>query len=280
MEATGVRELEPSLFEVVRPLLAGLSYGGSIVRSIVQGTHTGRIFVDRLPDPESALVWGRGGFHCVAGRADHGAFNAGWCDLLFGTLETRSCWIFPFPMGSWRPVLDGLLGQRSARKTMKSFRFREDRYRASREGKESLPSGCQLRHLDRDLFVRAGEELHPLIQRMWDAPERFASSGFGYCVLDADSRLASVCYAAFVGGDEYEVGIMTAEQYRRRGFASAAARGFIDECLSRQARPGWHCLTENEASCALARKLGFEPDLKFPIYRWTRRDDRTLPPLT
>ena len=49
--------------------------------------------------------------------------------------------------------------------------------------------------------------------------------------------------------------------------ATAVACALIDECLATQARPGWHCLTDNDGSSALALKLGFEPHLEFPIYR-------------
>ena len=73
--------------------------------------------------------------------------------------------------------------------------------------------------------------------------------------LTEESR---VCFRFTSGEDIAPIQVMTASEHQRKGYATIVARALIEEATQREITPSWECDTHNEASIALAEKLGFE----------------------
>ena len=112
----------------------------------------------------------------------------------------------------------------------------------------------ELHETDDVLFDRCKGRIVPLFS--WEDKQSFLQRGKGFCVTDGD-RVAACAFSSAVSGREIDIGVETAEGYRKRGLAYTAARAMIVYILKENKRPVWACSSENEGSRRLAESLGF-----------------------
>lgn len=93
----------------------------------------------------------------------------------------------------------------------------------------------------------------------------FLSHGLGLSLLAEDELLAEA-YAPVAGNNVMEIGVITAEPHRKKGYATWIAAHVIRRCLDRGQLVSWSCETDNPASTAIARKLGFVDERTYPVY--------------
>ena len=101
----------------------------------------------------------------------------------------------------------------------------------------------------------------------WCSRQAFLEKGAGFCLFRGED-MVSHCTSVLAGAGELEIGIGTEQPYRRRGSALLTASAFVELCLARGLAPIWGCFPENVPSYTLAKRLGFEDDLLFPICFW------------
>jgi len=112
--------------------------------------------------------------------------------------------------------------------------------------------------------IDAAMEFSPSFHQFWNGPERFLERGFGF-VMMRQRMIVSQVIAASVARGEVEVNIETIESCRGNGYASRLCYTFVQTCLDKGLLPKWDCMTENEPSKALARRLGFEELETYPV---------------
>jgi RimJ/RimL family protein N-acetyltransferase len=95
----------------------------------------------------------------------------------------------------------------------------------------------------------------------------FLTHGIGFALLQGD-QVASACTSVFASQTHVEIDVHTDEKFQHRGFAQLTASALIEACLQRGKTPNWECFWDNEASSALAGKLGFSPRSDYPVYYW------------
>lgn len=86
--------------------------------------------------------------------------------------------------------------------------------------------------------------------------EDLLSDGFAAGAI-VEGRLVGLAHTNAVTAQYADIGVATWEEYRRRGFASAAASMVARRLQERGLVPVWSAGEDNEASLALAAKLGF-----------------------
>jgi len=68
-------------------------------------------------------------------------------------------------------------------------------------------------------------------------------------------------------GDACEIGIHTAEPYRRRGLATLTAAATVEYALSNGfSTVGWQCSEDNLGSIGTAEKVGFERERDYTMW--------------
>ena len=117
----------------------------------------------------------------------------------------------------------------------------------------NIPDGYSLRSIDEELFSRLTGNVPPSLY--WDDYEQFSKYGTGFCIMHGNEA-ASWAFSSAVSSEETDIGIETAEAYRHRGLALAAAAAMIREILPDR-RPTWTCQRSNHGSARTAEKLGF-----------------------
>jgi len=125
-----------------------------------------------------------------------------------------------------------------------------------------LAEGFEFRPLDLDLLQ--GCEWKGEIEEYTGSLENFLAHGFGVC-LQQQGEIVAEAYAPFVGQGTAEIGAVTREAGRGRGYASLTCARLIQTCLERGLAPYWSCDADNLASINLARKLGFQNQGEYTI---------------
>lgn len=89
--------------------------------------------------------------------------------------------------------------------------------------------------------------------------------GIGYCCIYND-EIIGVASSNIFYKDGIEVNIRVKDEYRRKGIATAMASKLILECLRENRKVSWDAA--NMDSVGLAKKLGFEYDSTYIIYKF------------
>jgi GNAT superfamily N-acetyltransferase len=125
-----------------------------------------------------------------------------------------------------------------------------------------VPVGTHLRRVDEALLGRC--LWRDLITSAYGTQDRFLQHGMGLCLMSRH-EICSEAYAVFFGGGRVEIGAITQEKYRRRGYAHVTCQHLIRLCEARGFATYWSCEQDNVASMATARKLGYQVQR---AYQW------------
>jgi RimJ/RimL family protein N-acetyltransferase len=128
-----------------------------------------------------------------------------------------------------------------------------------------LPPGFSFRPLDAELLERCLWRDEMVVG--YHSIEAFLAMVVGVCLMHGD-ELCCETYALFPAEGHYEIGVITHEAYRGKGFAHATCVQLTDECARRGFATSWSCNEDNPGSLATARKLGYttEREYQFVIY--------------
>jgi GNAT superfamily N-acetyltransferase len=287
-----------------------------LIRAVIDGLQAGRIWVDRAPDPRSALVVTGFGFTCLLGEEDHqenhqdgqdgaaadgGAGRAAFDSRLRHRLQGEAAegqlpgyllWYAPPP--SWRAWLDRHPEGAVRRRERVRLRFGAGAPAAppldappALGQPESVPEGLRVAPLDNELLPAAEPLGLNLTSRFWSSAADLLQHGFGACLVAADGAVVSLCYTSCVADNLAEIDIATREDRRGHGLGAIVAREFIRQCRRRRVVPTWDCFTANQPSLRLAESLGFvETDrywlysFRTPLATWPWPSPSSPPPPT
>jgi len=119
---------------------------------------------------------------------------------------------------------------------------------------------ADIRLIDSGLFEKC--EWKDIQLLAYTTKENFLSKAFGFCVVQ-DEEICCECYATFNADTYTEMGVITAESKRRKGYASTVCLRVIDEARKRGLIPTWSCDQDNIESVNLAQKLGFHSPVEY-----------------
>ena len=129
----------------------------------------------------------------------------------------------------------------------------------------SVPAGCELLPIDAFWFERC--RYRDYYAAYFGSAEQTLKHGFGFCLVQGQ-ELLSEAFAADAALGMIEVGTITSELYRRRGYAAVTCAPLILECETRGYATYWNCATDNLASAALARSMGYQSEKEFRYVVW------------
>lgn len=251
--------------------------------AVLEGHCPGRVYVDDLQNPRSALLWEQmEGELYMAGAADNAAFNRAANALIRGQIRSEAQANLPglseftlFGKEAWQDQVEILL---KGTNPMRHYRQHFALKRLRVDWRALLPKGFALVPLDPALFARedleGAETMCDWVLGDWRTAAVFEQGERGCCVIDPTlSALVSWCASEHAcrpvpGGPlACEVGIYTREGYRRQGFATLVAAAAVERCLDAGIEQvGWHCWDSNLGSAATARKVGFELADEQPVW--------------
>lgn len=265
--------LSPEQYAPLRTLFEPLRYN-TVVDSVIDGNTPAWVIADDAERPTAALMWLRQDAMLVAGTPDDHAFNAALHSLLTTEVipDARARGIpylsLHYPDRDWEPpieaeILRGLGAVKARRRTYRRGQLLGNWQRR-------VPAGWQMRRVDEALLasdLAHADQMAGWVRSFWATDADFAARGLGFCLAN-DAAVGSWCVSVFVSAPDYEIGVATAPEYQRHGFATLTATAFVEHCLKSHLTPRWHCWEDNRASQRVAEKVGFESPMRYDVYRF------------
>ena len=267
-----IRELELQQYERVRSLFQGLDYQ-LMTAAVIDGTSPGKIWVDDLDTPTTALLASAEGY-CLAGDEDNAAFNQALNDLFRGIMgrgglirTDGEALTLVCDKDTWESKLDVVLSGRPPIKELRRY-YLFDHQQV--DWRSNLLAGFEIERIDEALLDQPGlaipDHVTGWICANWGSTGNLLQTGFGFCTVHSGQSVCW-CLADCVSGNACEMGIRTHPDYRRRGLATLTVAATVDYCLARGLQSiGWHCHEDNRGSQAVAEGVGFKMERTYVDY--------------
>ncbi|MFZ6026569.1 MAG: GNAT family N-acetyltransferase [Chloroflexota bacterium] len=276
--------LETSQYSQVRPLFRHLAQTQPMCAAVLAGAYPGKIFVDDLVQPRSALLttfieseaYGVWGF--LAGDAHNAAFNQALNAAIFERRvigrDTPALLLTCDPQ-DWGGQMDAVLAPRPP---IWTSRYHFVGRNAGRSERAALPEGFALEPMTDALLQMPGlpEDVAATLEK-WRgmAGERFAD--YGFVVVDRSGPqpvLASWATVDFVADGAGDLGFFTQPDYRKRGLGTIAVSAALEHGFANGLQQiNWTCEADNEGSLRTAEKLGLEKLGEYPM-AWLFLDEQ------
>jgi RimJ/RimL family protein N-acetyltransferase len=269
-----IHELGHGEHERVAPLFQGLDHQ-LITAAVLGGANPGRIWVDDVAEPGSAFMASPEGCFLAGYEANDG-FNRAVHEQIVVPLQNKyGIVVLICHPDAWEAVLDVVVGGQPV--VMRDrIHYLLDRPRV--DWKAEVPDGFDVEPIDAALLARTGlyipEHVTGWMKSNWGSVAGFMANGLGCCTVHGD-RIVSWSLADCIVGDACEIGIRTAEEYRRQGLATLTAAATVDACLARGVTAvGWQCDADNWGSRKVAEKVGFVHERNYVHYLCYTEDAR------
>ncbi|HSI99693.1 MAG TPA: GNAT family N-acetyltransferase [Patescibacteria group bacterium] len=129
-------------------------------------------------------------------------------------------------------------------------------------GAHHRPDGVEIVPIDASLLLRtewAEDTLHA-----FGSVERWEELGVGRAAVIGDELVAECLAGPRVRG-VLEMGVITREAYRGRGYGTLVSRLVAEACEDRGDRVWWNANAGNEPSIRIARRIGFQHERQYEL---------------
>jgi len=241
----------PRLFDRTLP-------NNPVLWAVLQGRHAGRAWVDNVPRPTQCLLRTDAVLTFVSPHTRQTFFDA----ALARARQTGEVWLV------WSPELYPRLHAPQAADVAPRLGFYDcDPHSPGLTAlRQLLPDGFAIRPIDRELLERC--EWGPDMAFYCGSLDNFLANDVGLCLMRGDDIIVEA-YASSLGKTQAEIGAVTREAYRGRGYAPIACAYLIQLLEQRGYRPYWSCDVDNPASIRVAQKLGFREQKAYQILEYS-----------
>ena len=256
-------ELSKEKYTLVIPFLKDIECETIYAYSILENKQQGRIFVDNLMFPKTALFWHYCGFAIVSGDCNNNEFNNELLKLLYGDYEkNQRKFVLYASNDAWRIKLSSLLDDDQVvnKRLRLSFKFDDCFFNLQNF---SVPYGYEIKEIDKLLLEKIEGNIIPRFS--WHSPQAFLDYGKGFCLIHED-KIACTAFSASIGNNQIDIGVETNDNYRRNGFGVITAAMMVSFCLDNAFEPIWGCRNDNTGSSSIALKLGFRQRTSYAFY--------------
>ncbi|NHJ49694.1 MAG: GNAT family N-acetyltransferase [Asgard group archaeon] len=260
-------ELQSDEFEKAQELFTEVEYNLNCM-VVIAGINQGRIWVDSKEKPSSGFLVDNMWSLFLAGNPNNNEFNASIGKILKDEIFpiakdkeeiTYGEWIFYFENQDWFEKIINEFGIKDP-VPLKRYHYVLEKLLVP-DWREKIPKGFEMRKIDESLLKQENlenfKEIKRWINSQYDNEEKFLEKGGGFCLLENNEVIASWCVSDWGVENKIEIGIGTASDYRRRGFATLCTSATTEHYFEKGYHVGWHCNHENEASWRTAEKVGF-----------------------
>lgn len=225
--------------------------------SVFQGRHTGRAVVDDLQQPSLCVVRTDAALTYASRNVNQGFLK----QAIEYYKQAGPVWLVH--SAGDPPAPDGyrLLPRLE-------FYDYDPSSRILSELHSHLPDGFHLQPIDMSLLKRC--EWRDDMAFYCGSLENFIRHDLGLCLM-RDEEIIVEAYASALGSPYAEIGAITHEPYRGRGYAPIAVAYLIVTLELRGFHAYWSCDIDNPASARVARKLGFR--IEKPYETWVYKPD-------
>ncbi|MFX1518193.1 MAG: GNAT family N-acetyltransferase [Promethearchaeota archaeon] len=274
-----ILELKPNEYNYIKTLADPVKFH-LVINAIIDTKIPGRIWVDDINNPKSALIWDLRYSLYLFGREDNINFNVALKKVFTEEISPNALkegieQFFLICPEAWKTkILENEIIMKKSRLNTIPRCYYSLQSTLSIDWNHRLPPDCHIEFVDKQLFGKSSlKNFSYLMDEVRDivgSVEEFLSNGnFGYCLIRDEKKIVSWCLS-FLYGSLCEVWVQTVTEHRKKGFATLTVATFVEYCQNNDITIGWHSNQDNQASIKLAEKIGFERTTK--EYSWVFGD--------
>jgi RimJ/RimL family protein N-acetyltransferase len=226
--------------------------------AVLDGTLNGRVWVDDPGEPRTVLVIETADGTVYAGGAVTREQVAG---ALAGVETRAGDLIFGF-RGSEDPLRDAVPVAPYWKGQAIDFTDRRPDGDEADVIDPALPDGIRVVPIDATVLPRT--EWYEDTLHAFGSLDRWESLGAGWAVAAGEELLAE-CTAGPRTRGLLEMGVVTREAHRRRGYGTLVSRLVARACEARGDRVWWNANAGNQPSLAIARRIGFRQERTYDL---------------
>ncbi|WP_066503445.1 GNAT family N-acetyltransferase [Abyssisolibacter fermentans] len=247
------------------------------IKAVIKLNNHGRIFVDNIENPRSAVIWSKGieGYFFI-GDENNTVFNDSLNDFFDKEIIPMSKkfeynWIeMSGTSDEWNDTIERVFKSRPEFGKSYQYIYTYENLEEFDLEAPQIELEANIAKIDRDILDSGYENLKFLkdnIFAWWDNIEDFFEKGIGYCIIYRN-KIVSSCMTSFVADDWMESHIETVEGYRRKGFAKRAVYEFLMYCKEHNIKAYWDCMATNIGSYSTAESLGYKRKFTYNLYEF------------
>jgi len=248
------------------------------VKAVVEGVNPGRIFVDQIDSPQSALIWlGNNDGFLFIGNEENEQFNNQINNFIDQVIvpEAKKVGLHYFEgIGNhkkWNQTIENIFKHRELGSwKQRVYKLYKENYKAHNE--PDIKDGYTILKIDNALFedntIKNTAFLQFKILSCWSSVECFLNKGIGYCAV-YDHHIVSLCFSGFVVENILCIDIETLDAHQGNKLAQKLAHNFIKDCLTKSSVPYWDCMDSNKPSIAVAENIGFSNVFNYVGYEFS-----------
>lgn len=220
-------------------------------RSVLQGL-IGEAYVDNLSDPKIAFLLVKDKYCFISGTLEK--------EKLKKAIDNNFSKYILIPSDNLCKIIEEIY-QNTIIKSERYSMKKDVKFDVTKleEISKTLSKEYDLVKIDTFLEKRIKQE------HFMNITDDYKKYGIGYCCIYND-EIIGVASSNIFYKDGIEVNIRVKDEYRRKGIATAMASKLILECLKENRKVSWDAA--NMDSVGLAKKLGFEYDSTYNIYKF------------
>lgn len=131
--------------------------------------------------------------------------------------------------------------------------------------KRQIPEGYVIHDINEQILEHC--EWRTDIEYYAGSLTNFLAHGIGICIMHGNDIIVEA-YASSLGKTRAEIGAITHEAFRGRGYASIACAYLIEACKQQGYQAYWSCDADHTASIRVAQKLGFQQERAYRIFEY------------
>ena len=243
-------------YNKIAPITDSVEIHCTFAYGVIKSGMPGKIYVDHADSPTCCVVAADAGAYLVAGDEHNESFNKALLDFLGDKKQHIIYYDLYATSKEWLDIINNGLGRHVVRLDRSIYTYCAKTAPAFHKAKNALDEGFELKKMDASLAKQYIKSV-PLCGSNWGSAEAFVEKGIGYVILHK-GEIECICYSGHTGGGYANIGIITNEGHRNKGFALITCSAFIEECLERGITPVWDAGKFNEPSNKLAHKLNFQ----------------------
>jgi hypothetical protein len=252
--------------------------GGNIEeKAIVNGTNPGRVFVDNVDCPRSALIWqGNLDGFIFLGDSRNRDFNdeiKEYIDQVI-TPQSKKLGLKWFECignhESWYVTFEEIFEDRELKSwNQQVYTLPICDYKEIKNPSINHHSNI-IRITEGNLtngIIENSKFIESKILEFWESTEKFFKEGIGFGMLHAN-KVVSLCISGYRYKNILGIDIETLEAYRRNKFAQKTVLAFLQHCFANGFIPYWDCMESNYPSNVLAKSVGFTKEFGYKGYEF------------
>jgi RimJ/RimL family protein N-acetyltransferase len=248
--------------------------GGNIEeKAIINGTNPGRVFVNNIVTPRSALIWqgNLDGFIFI-GDSRNKVFNEEIKEYIDQEIipQAKKLGLEWFECignhESWYVTFEEIFADRELKSwnqqvyTLPTYEYKQI----------NTPDSQVIRITEENIANSKIENIQFVeskILEFWENTEKFFTEGIGFGIIQ-ENKVVSLCISGYRYKNILGIDVETLGAYRGNKFAQKAVHAFLQQCFANGLIPYWDCMESNLPSNALAKSVGFTIEFRYKGYEF------------